>query len=333
MKKTSAKKIFGVTLAVVVSCSAAFAPFTILPQELSPSLTVNAGSDLPFVPIDKEVKNKSYVSADKVQTGTRIVLTGAASGGTGKYTFSYYYKRQSSDNWIALAENTASLSAGVKPKNVDTYVFKVIAKDTQNHTGEKIMNVDVLPAVVNNSSVNSEKLSVGSRVYITGAAEGGSGDFTYSYYYKCKIGKKWVTLSENTTETTAVVTPGLTETYYFRTTVTDSNGFSSTKTMSVDMTDGHSDTLINNSIVATQDPKAGVRLYIKGVAEGGTGEYRYAFYYKRKIAKRWTRFGTEFGTADTASFKPTSPGEFEIKVDIMDEAGELSSKLLEVTVR
>ncbi|MBR2175507.1 MAG: hypothetical protein IJ861_00995 [Clostridia bacterium] len=66
---------------------------------------------------------------------------------------------------------------------------------------------------------------------------------------------------------------------------------------------------------------------IKGAAAGGTGTYTYEFYYKRSTATAWTKFGS----ATSATFKPSSAGTFDIRVYVKDSKGAFAVKDFTVT--
>ena len=68
-----------------------------------------------------------------------------------------------------------------------------------------------------------------------------------------------------------------------------------------------------------------------GKATGGTTPYKYAYYYKLSSASTWTTVGTEFGTATSATFKPTSAGTYNVKIIVKDNAGTTAEKTYTVT--
>ncbi len=70
----------------------------------------------------------------------------------------------------------------------------------------------------------------------------------------------------------------------------------------------------------------GKDIKITGAADGGSGSYTYAYYYKRITSDKWNTIGTEFGTRQSASFKPTSAGSFDVKVVVRDSDGEEAEK-------
>lgn len=135
---------------------------------------------------EEELVNLSTVT-ENVKEGERIVVTGAAEGGSGDYTYSYYYKRSTGKVWKAIgAEDTTATSASFKVTAAGDIDVKVVVKDSDGHEAEQLMSVVVAPDsdLANNSTINGEELSLGQRVVVTTAASGGSGEYTWKISYK-----------------------------------------------------------------------------------------------------------------------------------------------------
>ena len=71
---------------------------------------------------------------------------------------------------------------------------------------------------------------------------------------------------------------------------------------------------------------------MKGAASGGTSPYSYAFYYKKSSSSSWSVSGTEYGTATSGSFTPSSAGTYNAKVTVMDTTGVTATKEFTVKV-
>lgn len=86
----------------------------------------------------------------------------------------------------------------------------------------------------NNSSVNSETITLGDSIYMTAAAEGGTAPYTYAFYYKQQSSTSWITKgAEYDTATTANFKPSNTVTYDVRIGVRDATGLTITKDFAV----------------------------------------------------------------------------------------------------
>ena len=93
-------------------------------------------------------------------------------------------------------------------EGVHTYTAAVTFNGTP-YTDTKTETINALtPPLENLSQVSSETITAGSKLTLTGAAQGGEGVYRYSYYYKRSTTNNWTTKLENTTKTTASITPG-----------------------------------------------------------------------------------------------------------------------------
>lgn len=197
------------------------------------------------------IENQSSVSAETVTPGTKITVNGAASGGTGIYGYQYYYKKSTARAWSYLENKEPEFfysdddlnayipatSQTLTLRNTGVYDIKVVAFDPGlKVTSEKIMHVAVTSgeALANNSTASAAEVTAGTRVYLTGAASGGTGVYTYTYSYKRSNAAKWNVIgTENTTETTASFRPGSAGTYDAKVVITDADGKSVEKTFTV----------------------------------------------------------------------------------------------------
>ena len=85
--------------------------------------------------------NNSKLSSTSITLGNSITITGAASGGTAPYTYSYYYKKTNDKNWVVKKANTAETSVSFKPGTVTVYDIKIVAEDSKGAVKEKILTV------------------------------------------------------------------------------------------------------------------------------------------------------------------------------------------------
>ena len=87
---------------------------------------------------------------------------------------------------------------------------------------------------------------------------------------------------------------------------------------------------INSSVINSDIVQIGDKVRVSASAKGGTGGYKYAYYYKRSSNNTWKTLGTEFGTNSSAAFAPTAEADFDIKVVVKDSAGQTAEKLFTV---
>ena len=118
-------------------------------------------------------------------------------------------------------------------------------------------------------------------------------------------------------------------------TATTSNGITATCTITVK--DPTTPRLNNTSVINSDIVQIGDKIRVAPSANGGSGQYRSAVYYKRSTASTWKTLGTEFGNTFTASnstvaLQPTSKGTFDIKVVIKDSDGAIAEQFFTVDV-
>ena len=323
---TSAKNFSGYTLSSTPNnASGTFTENTV-------TVTYTYTPDTPV----QTLANNSKVSSTNITLGNKVTITGAASGGTSPYKYAFYYKRSTASSWttIGTAYGTAT-TATFEPLAAVSYDVKVIVKDNAGTTSTKTMTVSATePAatLTNSSKVSSTSLALGNTLTITGAASGGTGSYKYAFYYKRNTASSWTTIgTAYGTTTTATLKPLAAVSYDVKVNVKDSSGTVKAKTFTVAVTNPVT-TLTNSSKVSTTSLPLGNTLTITGAASGGTSPYKYAFYYKRSTATAWTTLGTEFGTATTASVKPTSAVTYDIKIVVKDSANKTATKTFTVNV-
>ena len=75
--------------------------------------------------------------------------------------------------------------------------------------------------------------------------------------------------------------------------------------------------LVNNSYIS-QYAVVGEKVVFKGGATGGSGEYQYAYYYRKTSDSSWTTAGTEWGTSIYATAKPGTNTVYEVCIKVRD---------------
>jgi len=121
--------------------------------------------------------------------------------------------------------------------------------------------------------------------------------------------------------TSVKISPYYADTYTIKVDVKDSNGSIRSKTFTVQSTKA----LENKSTVSTSTVSIGKTVKITGNAEGGSGPYQYAFYYKRGNASSWTT-KAEMGKAASIELSPYYADTYTVKVDVKDSSGTTKSK-------
>ena len=88
--------------------------------------------------------NNSKISSANITLGSTVTMTGAASGGTSPYKYSYYYKKSTVSNWNTKAELTTQTSQSLKPTSSNTYYdIRIVVTDNTGKSVEKLYSVYV----------------------------------------------------------------------------------------------------------------------------------------------------------------------------------------------
>ena len=176
--------------------------------------------------LNQKLVNESYMENDttEVLLGSRINVYGAASGGTGEYTYAFYYKKSSGENWIEMAPAFTTDSASCKPPATVSYDVKAVVMDANGNTEEKIFTVKVTGPLVNKSKIVNTEAKIGEKISVVGAASGGAGGYTYAFYYKKSSKTDWYEMAPAYTTKRAAFKPLMTVSYDVKIIVKDADG-------------------------------------------------------------------------------------------------------------
>ena len=174
-------------------------------------------------PASTDLVNNSTLDKMTTVRNNPIQITAAAKGGSGSYKYAFYYKKTTSKAFTAIGEEYGNAtSATFTPASTGEYNVRINVMDSNGTLVVKQYKITSTAALTNNSTISAASVSVGSAVTITGAANGGSGDYTYQFTYR-KSTSKYPT--EITPEgNTAVFKPGSKAEYIVTVSVTDSAG-------------------------------------------------------------------------------------------------------------
>lgn len=106
------------------------------------------------------LRNESTVTSTTVEVRKTIKFTGAALGGTAPYQYAFYFKRGNAAEWTTKSDYGVATTVDFTPYYVDTYKYKVNAKDSKGTIKSKIFNINVTAAASTTSNMPSlDKLS------------------------------------------------------------------------------------------------------------------------------------------------------------------------------
>ncbi len=168
--------------------------------------------------------NDSEIVTAAPTVGEKISVKGAASGGSGDYTYAFYYKKSSRTDWYAMAPAFTTKRAAFKPTMALKYDIKVVVKDADGNTEEKIFTLKVKTPLVNNSEIITTDPKVGEKVRVKGAASGGAGGYTYAFYSRKSSKTEWRAMAPEFTTKTAAFKPASAVSYDVKVVVKDAEG-------------------------------------------------------------------------------------------------------------
>lgn len=278
------------------------------------------------------IANRSTADKSKLFLGDKVTLTGAATGGTGGYLYEYMYKLSTKTSWSKIKAYSADTSAVFTPKAAGKYDLCVKAKDSAGNISTKKFTLEVSEVTLlkNNSVVSAENVKVGNSVKVTAKASGGKTPYRYSFYFKRSNNTKWnLKGTEFGTETSFKFTPTAAAVYDIRVDIKDASGQMVSKTLKVSASNGVFENISTISTDFITEENTSVKL--NGIAVGGQGSYRYAYYFKRASNSKWNSIGTVFGTKSTATLTTTALTDYDVMISIKDETGTVLSKTFRIT--
>ena len=322
MKFQKVRKSVALILAVLTLAGGTVAA---LPSITTESLAAY-GMEMPAL------ENNSTISSTSTNQGVAVTLYANAAGGTGTYSYGFFYKKKTSSAWSTIQDYSSVATAKLTPAAAVDYDVCIKIKDENGTLAKKYFTLNVAKSTLKcTGKISSQNITRGQSITLTGSAEGGAGGYTYGYFYKKSTSSTWATLKNYSTDTTAVLTPATTASYDVCIKVKDSGGVIARKNFTVKV--GKS-----ISISASCSPsekttkKKGVTLSAKSVNEKDS--YSYAFYYKKSSSSSWNlaRDYGSFVKSDSYSIYPASLGKYDFRIRAKDSNGAVTNRIFTVNV-
>lgn len=284
--------------------------------------------DVKGVEVSEPLSADAVISSEQITLGKSVTVNVDANGGSvanGGYTYSIQYAEAAANFGKDVYSETSS--AEFTPSETGDYLVKINVKDSAGTVVERYLSFTVTEKLRNFSSVSIK----GNKVIVDAKAAGGNGDYTYGIYYKkdTATSKNWTTKKSEkvNTDPHAVLdfsaNPGI---YNVCVKVKDSStGTIAKKYFNVVFN------LDLDVSFSAESIKLGETLKVTANANGGTGEYTYAVYYKQKAQSKWTT-KQDFCITNTVSLKPAKAVEYDVCIKVKDGNGTIIRKYFTVNV-
>ncbi len=277
--------------------------------------------------VREKLTNTSRLSSTSIIVGNKITITGSAKGGVSPYSYAFYYKKSTAENYTLLRGYSKTNTCTFTPKAVSAYRILVNVKDSRGVVVSKVLTLTLKNKLTNTSKLSASSVNLGGSVKITGSATGGTSPYRYAYYFKKGTATTYTRLKDYSTASVYTFKPVSAAKYTLLVKAKDSRGSVAAKTLTLTV----SKKLANTSKISASKITLGNTVKITGSASGGTAPYRYAFYFKKGTAKSYTKL-KDYSTTNTYTFKPLSAAKYTILVKVKDKRGAVYNKLLTLTV-
>ena len=291
----------------------------------------NTGATVPkyfTLTVNPKLSNKFSVSSNQITPGHSVTVTCAAAGGAGSYTYLIQYRKSGASSWTVKQNYSTNTSASIQFSTAGTYEVNVVIKDALGDTNSAVKKVTVAAVLVPKLTVAKSSIVCGQSNTVSVSATGGTGGYTYTFYYKNSTSDNWTTKQDFGTNTKVDIKPAKTGTYDVCAKVKDSSGTIQKTYGSFKVTAA---VTVKISLSAATIIK-GQSTTVTATASNGSGGYQYAVYLKKSDASNWT-LKQDFGTNAKLAVKPSSDGTYQVCVKAKDSIGGIAKAYATVTVK
>lgn len=275
--------------------------------------------------------NDVSFSAYSIDLGEYITINCGAKNGTTPYKYAANY---SLDGGATTTIRDYSETSKIKftPSKAGTYKVTVKVRDVSGKVASKAYEVVVTSktyTLTSLSKISATTIQLGDKIKLTAKAKGGTGYYNYAFYHRKRGASDWKTIRIYGAEPEEYYKPSSTGNYEILIKVKDSAGkiVKSTYSLAVNASDNkiHLSASLNKSMIYS-----GEAVSVKAIATGGTGYYRYGFYFKKKADTEWTT-AKAFSANNEAVFTLPQTGAYQVCVKVKDSKGAITKNYYDVT--
>ncbi len=264
---------------------------------------------------------------------TTITLSSEANGGSGELEYKFVVTNIDNETEKVIKNFDSSSVADWTPTVAGEYKVTVTVKDSKGNTESKTLESNyiienrVSDIILEPLELSSKNGFIGEKVKVTANATGGIGTLNYRFYYK--VDGKSTTIQESSSKASAEWTPTEAGTYSIRVKVTDSAGNTRTESKKYTVKESESDLNIESISADKEKITIGDKVTLSTVANGGTGELLYKFYYEENDEVIEIQ---DFSSNSTVEWTPEKVGSYTVNVKVKDEENNTLIKSIEIVV-
>lgn len=180
------------------------------------------------------------------------------------------------------------------------------------------------------STISAISISKGQSFIVTADAVNGSGPYEYSLYYSYN-GDPWKTVCSYQAQAKMKFTPTQTGNYQLCVKARDTSGAIAKKYYDVSVYFKNY-SMVNISEISSDSTVVGGKVKITAAAQGGTGYYQFAVYYKTSDTTVWKPL-SKYSNVHTVYYSPTAKGTYDILTKAKDSSGKVVTKKFSITVK
>lgn len=268
------------------------------------------------------VKNLTADKAIGQYVGTAINLTATGSDGKAPYQYQFYTKLGTVTT-ILKAYNVAGNTAIFTPTAAGAYTLGVDVKDANGIvTTKTIANYAVIanPSVKSFTPGKASGQAIATTIPLTALGTGGKAPYQYQFSYT--LAGATTLIKDYSTSGSATFIPTQAGDYRLTVTIKDNGGKTATQTIDpyTILTDP---TVASFTTTAPNGPGVNTGIILSATGSSGKAPYQYQFYYKQGTTKVILR---AFAVTDSATFKPTKAGVYDLYVDVKDANGRIATR-------
>ena len=277
------------------------------------------------------LENTSVLAATEIYLGETIDIMASAAGGTGDYKYQVLYKQKTVDKWSSAQSYNTNDRVSIKPSQPVVYDVCVKVKDSNNTEVKKYFEVNVIDNRIKNiSTLSASSIVFGDTVTVNAAASGSTGFYQYAVYTKKTYEKTWSCKQTFKANPIISVKPNQATAYDICVKVRDNKGTVAKKYFVLEVTE-KAEELANHSTISDTEIALGEEVTVLASANGSTGFYQYAVFYKSASDTDWTTV-QDYSAKSVVSIKPDLAENYSICVSIRDDLNNEVNKYFTLTV-